>query len=105
MARQHPGTCLHATLFLVSGPPSRSFRYAAGRFPTPNTPMKSVVKIVSLLFLIPAAVFAQAGLRMSADFLPLEVGNRWVYDVFNEGGEKVGTFDFVIQDRRIVDGR
>ena len=23
---------------------------------------------------------------MSADFLPLEVGNRWVYDVFNEAG-------------------
>jgi hypothetical protein len=42
---------------------------------------------------------------MSADFLPLEVGNRWVYDVFNEGGQKIGTLDFAVQDRRIVEGR
>jgi hypothetical protein len=53
---------------------------------------------------MPAALFAQAGLRMSADFLPLEVGNRWVYDVFNEGGQKIGSLDFAIQDRRIVEG-
>ena len=40
--------------------------------------------------LLPASLLAQPGVRMSADFLPLEVGNRWVYDVFNEGGQKIG---------------
>jgi hypothetical protein len=42
---------------------------------------------------------------MSADFLPLEVGNRWVYDVFNEGGQKTGTLEFAILEYRIVSGR
>jgi len=42
---------------------------------------------------------------MSADFLPLEVGNRWVYDVSNESGQKTGTLDFVVQEYRIVGGR
>ncbi len=67
--------------------------------------MKLAWKIGILLLLIPSGLFAQPGVRMSADFLPLEVGNRWVYDVFNEGGQKVGALDFTIQDRRIVDGR
>src|SRR6185295_4440211 len=43
--------------------------------------------------------------RMSADFLPLEVGNRWVYDVFNEGGQKTGALEFAVQEYRIVEGR
>ena len=42
---------------------------------------------------------------MSSDFLPLEVGNRWVYDVFNEGGQKIGSLEFAVQDYRIVGGR
>src|SRR5436853_7270472 len=67
--------------------------------------MKFALKITAFLLLVPAALFAQPGVRMSADFLPLEVGNRWVYDVFNEGGQKVGALDFTIQDRRIVAGR
>src|SRR2546427_4178918 len=71
---------------------------------SPQT-MKLAWKIGILLLLIPSGLFAQPGVRMSADFLPLEVGNRWVYDVFNEGGQKVGALDFTIQDRRIVDGR
>src|SRR5689334_20343147 len=67
--------------------------------------MKSVFKILMLILAVPAWLSAQPGVRMSADFLPLEVGNRWVYDVFNEGGQKIGTIDFTVQDRRIVDGR
>src|SRR5262245_15922385 len=39
------------------------------------------MKFAAVLFcLIPATLFAQ-GVRMSGDFLPLEVGNRWVYDI------------------------
>src|SRR5438045_6904167 len=67
--------------------------------------MKLALKLGILLLLLPSALFAQPGVRMSADFLPLEVGNRWVYDVSNETGQKIGTIDFAIQDRRIVDGR
>jgi hypothetical protein len=55
--------------------------------------------------LLPASLLAQPGVRMSADFLPLEVGNRWVYDVFNEGGQKIGAVEFAVQDYRIVSGR
>ena len=42
---------------------------------------------------------------MSADFLPLEVGNRWVYELSNEQGAKVGELDVAVQEYRIVDGR
>jgi hypothetical protein len=42
---------------------------------------------------------------MSADFLPLEVGNRWVYDVLNEDGVKIGQTDFSVQERTIISGR
>jgi hypothetical protein len=67
--------------------------------------MKSVSKIALLVLLAPLCAWAQPGVRMSADFLPLEVGNRWVYDVFNEGGQKIGAMEFAVQDYRIVSGR
>jgi len=67
--------------------------------------MKSVLKILVLILAVPAGLFAQPGVRMSADFLPLEVGNRWVYDVVNEGGQKLGNVEFAVQDYRIVSGR
>jgi Intracellular proteinase inhibitor len=67
--------------------------------------MKLVLKLFLLLFLISTSLFAQPGVRMSPDFLPLEVGNRWVYEVLNEGGQKVGAFDFSIKEYRIVGGR
>ena len=70
-----------------------------------NQTMKFVSKFAFLLFLIPVRLLAQPGVRMSADFLPLEVGNRWVYEVFNEGGQKVGALDFAVQEYRIVGGR
>jgi len=67
--------------------------------------MKLVSRIALLLFLAPLTALAQPGVRMSADFLPLEVGNRWVYDVFNEAGQKTGAMEFAVQERRIVGGR
>ena len=67
--------------------------------------MKMFSKVAFVLLLLPSVLAAQPGVRMSADFLPLSVGNRWVYDVFNEGGQKVGTLDFAIQEYRIVSGR
>jgi hypothetical protein len=67
--------------------------------------MKLVSKLVFVLLLTPFSLFAQPGVRMSADFLPLEVGNRWVYDVFDEAGQKVGNLEFGVQDYQIVGGR
>ena len=60
--------------------------------------------VAFLLCLMPATLFAQ-GVRMSGDFLPLEVGNRWVYDIVNEGGQKIGSVDFSIKEHRIIEGR
>lgn len=67
--------------------------------------MKLVSKLAFLVILLPATLLAQPGVRMSADFFPLEVGNRWVYDVFNEAGQKVDQLDFGVQEYRIVGGR
>ena len=63
------------------------------------------MKIVAILLcFMPVSLLAQ-GVRMSGDFLPLEVGNRWVYDIVNDGGQKVGSVDFAIKEHRIIDGR
>jgi hypothetical protein len=67
--------------------------------------MKLVSRLMLLFFLAPAALLAQPGVRMSSDFLPLEVGNRWVYDVFNEAGTKIGALELAVQEHRIVGGR
>src|SRR6266566_9922359 len=67
--------------------------------------MKLISKLALFVLLLPAALMAQPGVRMSADFLPLEVGNRWVYDVFNESGQKTGDLEFAVQEYRIVGGR
>src|SRR5437016_14545405 len=60
--------------------------------------------LVVFLCLLSPTLFAQ-GVRMSADFIPLEVGNRWVYEVVNENGQKIGDLDFSIQEHRIMSGR
>ncbi len=57
--------------------------------------MKLLLSIVLLL----------QGVRMTEDFLPLGVGNQWVYDVFSEAGQKVGQLSFTVNDRAIVSGR
>ena len=66
--------------------------------------MKPFQALLTFLLLMPASALAQ-GVRMSADFLPLAVGNRWVYDVTSEEGAKVGELDMAVQEHSIVDGR
>jgi len=56
-----------------------------------------------LLLLIPLPGLSQ-GVRMSADFLPLEVGKQWTYDVTNEAGNKLGQISFAVEDYTIVAG-
>jgi hypothetical protein len=41
---------------------------------------------------------------MSADFFPLEVGKRWIYDLTNESGQRVGQLEFEVEDYSIVAG-
>jgi len=67
--------------------------------------MKLLSRLAFLLLLMPVSLLAQPGVKMSADFLPLEVGNRWVYDVFNESGQKTGSMEFGVQEYRIISGR
>src|SRR5207247_8477565 len=86
-------TCLHATL-----------KCSDNSYQLTNA-MKIVLKVFILFLLLPASLYAQPGVRMSADFLPLEVGNRWVYDLLNENGQKLGALDFAVQEYRIVGGR
>src|SRR5262245_18227988 len=67
--------------------------------------MKLLSELALMLFLMAASLQAQPGVRMSGDFLPLEVGNRWVYDVLNDAGERVENLEFAVQEHKIVSGR
>jgi hypothetical protein len=42
---------------------------------------------------------------MTEDFLPLQAGNQWVYDVSNESGQKINQYEFSVGERTIVSGR
>jgi hypothetical protein len=53
--------------------------------------------------LLPALALGQ-GIRMAPDFLPLDVGNLWRYDVVDEEGNQAGTLEFRIDEFSIVDG-
>src|SRR5688500_9347685 len=57
------------------------------------------------ILLCPSILFAQGGVRMSSDFLPLEVGNRWTYELKNENGQKIGDVDFSVEEHTIIEGR
>jgi hypothetical protein len=57
--------------------------------------MKSILGLLLLL----------QSVKMTEDFLPLEAGNRWVYDLTTETGQKIGQLDFVVSERTIVSGR
>ena len=66
--------------------------------------MKSLhVPLLAALLLLPVAALAQ-GVRMSADFFPLDVGKRWTYEVTSETGQKVGELSFAVQEYTIVSG-
>ncbi|HET9130083.1 MAG TPA: BsuPI-related putative proteinase inhibitor, partial [Terriglobia bacterium] len=43
--------------------------------------------------------------RMTEDFLPLQAGNQWTYDVSNASGQKINQFEFSVGERTIVAGR
>ncbi len=44
------------------------------------------------------------GVRMSPDFLPLDVGNRWEYDILDSEGRTLDSFDMEVSGYTIVDG-
>jgi hypothetical protein len=54
--------------------------------------------LLSLIFLLQSV-------RMTEDFLPLEAGNQWIYEVSNEAGQKINQFEFSVGERTIVSGR
>jgi len=54
--------------------------------------------LLSLLFLLQSV-------RMTEDFLPLQSGNQWIYDVSNSSGQKINQFEFSVGERTIVSGR
>jgi len=54
--------------------------------------------LLSLLLLL-------QGVRMTEDFLPLEAGNQWIYDITSESGQKIGQTEFSVGERTIVSGR
>src|SRR5688572_7125781 len=60
---------------------------------------------LAVIFLLAAGPAFAQGVRMSADFLPLAVGNRWFYDVTNEQGQPLGQIDFAVQQHSIIAGR
>jgi hypothetical protein len=55
--------------------------------------------------LLLSLIFLFQSVRMTEDFLPLEAGNRWVYDVSGESGQSLGQMDFSVGERTIVSGR
>src|SRR6186713_652231 len=64
--------------------------------------MKSLgMPILLMLLLCPISALGQ-GVRMSADFFPLDVGKRWTYEVTNESGQKVGELSFNVEEYTIV---
>ena len=68
------------------------------------TPHGSIVLSIAVLASLPIAGLAQ-GIRMSPDFLPLDVGNRWKYAILDSGGRPLDTFEMAITDYTIVEGR
>ena len=58
---------------------------------------------ISALLGLPSLAFGQ-GIRMSPDFLPLDVGNRWEYQIQDSEGRVLDTFDMEISDYTIIEG-
>jgi hypothetical protein len=70
---------------------------------TAMKPLRRFVVAMLALSLFALSGFAQ-GVRMPADFLPLDVGTRWTYELTNEAGQKVGQLAFGIEEYTIVQG-
>jgi hypothetical protein len=65
--------------------------------------MNSLRGLVLALLLFPLQGLGQ-GVRMSADFLPLDVGKTWTYELTNPSGQKVGQIAYAVEDYTIVEG-
>ena len=59
--------------------------------------------LVFALLLFPLQGLGQ-GVRMSADFLPLDVGKTWTYELTNSSGQKVGQIAYAVEEYTIVEG-
>lgn len=66
--------------------------------------MKWLSGFLFVMLLAPALASAQ-GVRMSADFLPLAVGNKWDYNLVNEEGKDIGHLEFDVAEHRIISGQ
>ena len=62
------------------------------------------VKLTKMKVLLSLVLLLQS-VRMTEDFLPLEAGNQWTYDVTNASGQKINQFEFTVGERTIVAGR
>jgi hypothetical protein len=62
-------------------------------------PIRSLV-----LALVFVSLAKAQGVRMPPEFLPLEVGKRWAYDLSTEGGQKTGQMVFAVEEYTIVAG-
>ncbi|HEX4997999.1 MAG TPA: BsuPI-related putative proteinase inhibitor [Terriglobia bacterium] len=59
-----------------------------------------------LVFMALAVIPADGqGVRLSSDFFPLAVGNRWAYSVTAEDGKKISEAELSIDDHQIIRGR
>jgi len=65
--------------------------------------MKSLRGLAFALLLSPLPGMAQ-GVRMPADFLPLDVGKRWTYDLTDAAGQKIGQIAFAVEEYTIISG-
>ena len=65
--------------------------------------MKPLRSLALSFLLFPLSGFAQ-GVRMPADFLPLEVGSKWTYELTSEAGQKAGQISFSVEEYTIVGG-
>jgi hypothetical protein len=66
-------------------------------------PLRSLVLICLAMSVFPVCGLAQ-GIRIPADFLPLQVGSRWVYELTTDAGTKAGQINFGIEEYTIVGG-
>ncbi len=72
--------------------------------PLPSGEGSKHVKLAKMKVLLSLILLLQS-VRMTEDFLPLEAGNQWIYDVSNESGQKINQFEFSVGERTIVSGR
>lgn len=67
------------------------------------TLLHPLLMLLVLPLLMPMTATAQ-GIRMAPDFLPLDVGNLWRYNIRDEEGAEAGSLEFRVSEYSIVDG-